>query len=312
MPLTDLGALTDAHNARMRTIDPLIPQECVPQPEVDSDRLLAVPDGVAYAHRNQVDPTSMMACWGALDQRSLIQTRIGGDDPARTMRALLSAWRRADDEPGEAQTSAAVTWASRDTVMVRALLDAGLVPHVVVAAREAGRPAASRGRAAVEIRRLEPDLVSQAARLALAVVEWDAQFGGVTVRESTPDRLHEEMAEMASAPDERAWLAFVDGAPVGLVSVDIPAKPWMASMVNAARPAYLGFLSVASGRRSAGVGSALVEHVHSLVDAAGCDVTLLHHALLNPLSGPFWNQWGYRPLWTGYAVRPHTALTDPR
>jgi GNAT superfamily N-acetyltransferase len=309
--VTDLQALTDAHNARMRAIDPLIPPAGVPEPEIDEDRLLTVPGAAAYTHCNQVDPETLLACWGALERHSLIDVRVAGEDPARSLRALLSAWGRelrVGNQDGTDETGATFTWPSRDAAMVRPLLEHGLVPHVVVAARTAGRASAPRERADVEIRRLEPDRVDDAARLALAIVEWDAQFGSVTVRPSTLGCLHEELAEAAADPNESAWLAYADGDPVGLVSVDIPAKPWMAAIVNAQRPAYLGFLSVVPGRRSAGVGSALVEHVHRRVDAAGCDVTLLHHAVLNPLSGPFWNQWGYRPLWTGYDVRPHTAV----
>jgi len=35
---------------------------------------------------------------------------------------------------------------------------------------------------------------------------------------------------------------------------------------------------------------------------------LLHYALMNPLSAPFWNRMGYRPLWTGWEVRPAASL----
>jgi hypothetical protein len=35
---------------------------------------------------------------------------------------------------------------------------------------------------------------------------------------------------------------------------------------------------------------------------------LLHYAQLNPLSAPFWNRMGYRPLWTGWEVRPAVSL----
>ena len=38
------------------------------------------------------------------------------------------------------------------------------------------------------------------------------------------------------------------------------------------------------------------------------DTTLLHFAQLNPLSAPFWSRMGYRPLWTGWEVRPAASL----
>ena len=40
----------------------------------------------------------------------------------------------------------------------------------------------------------------------------------------------------------------------------------------------------------------------------GLDRLLLHYAQLNPLSAPFWNRMGYRPLWTGWEVRPAASL----
>jgi hypothetical protein len=35
---------------------------------------------------------------------------------------------------------------------------------------------------------------------------------------------------------------------------------------------------------------------------------LLHYELLNPRSGPFWSQQGYRPLWTALEARPASRL----
>ena len=29
---------------------------------------------------------------------------------------------------------------------------------------------------------------------------------------------------------------------------------------------------------------------------------------MNPLSAPFWSRMGYRPLWTGWEVRPAASL----
>ena len=36
-------------------------------------------------------------------------------------------------------------------------------------------------------------------------------------------------------------------------------------------------------------------------------VTLLHYEQVNPLSGPFWHQQGYRPLWTTWEARPASS-----
>ena len=54
--------------------------------------------------------------------------------------------------------------------------------------------------------------------------------------------------------------------------------------------------------------AALVRHANGFLDTAGIAVTLLHYALANPRSGPFWARMGYRPLWTSWQARPAAAL----
>jgi len=71
---------------------------------------------------------------------------------------------------------------------------------------------------------------------------------------------------------------------------------------------YLQTMFVRPGVRGSGVGAALVRHVHGVLDARGVQTTLLHYALMNPLSAPFWNRMGYRPLGTGWEVRPAASL----
>jgi GNAT superfamily N-acetyltransferase len=79
-------------------------------------------------------------------------------------------------------------------------------------------------------------------------------------------------------------------------------------MARGGATAYLQTMFVRPGERGAGIGAALVRHAHAVLDARGVQTTLLHYAQLNPLSAPFWNRMGYRPLWTGWEVRPATAL----
>ncbi len=71
---------------------------------------------------------------------------------------------------------------------------------------------------------------------------------------------------------------------------------------------YLQTMFVRPDERGGGVGAALVRHVHAVLDARGVQTTLLHYAQVNPLSAPFWGRMGYRPLWTGWEVRPAAAL----
>jgi GNAT superfamily N-acetyltransferase len=92
--------------------------------------------------------------------------------------------------------------------------------------------------------------------------------------------------------------------PITVIAVR-SARPELA---EPARPAELPTLFVRPGERGRGVGTALVRHVHAVLGARGVDTTLLHYEQLNPLSGPFWSRMGYRPLWTGWEVRPAASL----
>ena len=56
------------------------------------------------------------------------------------------------------------------------------------------------------------------------------------------------------------------------------------------------------------VRDAVDEINRAVLDARGVDTTLLHYAQLNPLSAPFWSRMGYRPLRTGWEVRPAASL----
>jgi GNAT superfamily N-acetyltransferase len=79
-------------------------------------------------------------------------------------------------------------------------------------------------------------------------------------------------------------------------------------MTGCTPAAYLQTMFVDEEERGTGVGSAMVRNLHARLDADGVAVTLLHHSQVNPLSGPFWNRMGYRPLWTSWEARPASAL----
>ena len=114
---------------------------------------------------------------------------------------------------------------------------------------------------------------------------------------------------MLAAPDPWVWLAERDGAPFGLLYAERPESAgWIAPMVRAAPVAYLELMEVLPGERGRGVAAALVAQLHQAADESGVAVTLLHYEQLNPLSGPFWSQQGYRPLWTSWEARPASTL----
>ena len=86
------------------------------------------------------------------------------------------------------------------------------------------------------------------------------------------------------------------------------AADWIAPMTAASPVAYLYLAGVATGDRGGGVGTALAARAHEEIEAAGVAATLLHFALPNPLSAPFWAMQGHRPLWTAWEARPAGTL----
>jgi GNAT superfamily N-acetyltransferase len=286
-----------------------------------AEELLTVPGAAGVARASTIDPESMASCWGTLRIHNLVMARAAGgtgdrpDAAARAMAGLLARWQahvaaQPLDDHGE--SSAVLSWPSRDTVMTKLFLSHGLLPAVVVGARAGGRPMApARLPEGVSIRPLQERDVAGAAALQLAVVAWDSQFGGVHLRPSTPARSRDEVLAQLAAGPVRAWVAEQAGEIMGYVSIEWPSDTaWFTGLAagDRSRMAYLGCMSVQAGRRSGGIGTALAAHVHGHLDAAGVKLTLLHYAALNPLSAPFWARCGYRPLWTTWKAVPHTAV----
>jgi GNAT superfamily N-acetyltransferase len=108
-----------------------------------------------------------------------------------------------------------------------------------------------------------------------------------------PGLVQDEITEINAAVDRR-WRG-----------ID-PLLPEPGDLPEACRPNPL--VAAGPGERGTGAGGALIRHVHDALDARGIDLTLLHHAQLNPLSAPFWHRMGYRPLWTTWEARPASTL----
>ena len=308
----DIGEVTSAHHERLRHVDQLLPVPAIPQP-AEGDALIGVEsdDSVALgvARCKVFDGDSPAATWGALRRHSLT-VRLAGPAPEATFDALLAAWDEHLDRvatPGDPETAALVNWPSHDTKPVPALLRHGFAPLVVLAARRSGRSGPTRPGTGVRIRPARGSDVEVLADLNLAVVEYDTRFGVVTARPATRDGLLAEyttiLARDAESPG--VWLAERAGEPVGMVAIDLPPHAdRLAGMVTTAPVGYIGCLFVREDERGGGVGGALVAQAHGALEAAGVPVTLLHHAVPNPTSTPFWYSQGYRPLWTTWQRRP--------
>jgi GNAT superfamily N-acetyltransferase len=273
------------------------------------------PAGLAVCRHEYVPAATLNQTWGMAGRFSLIM-RLREADTDAALDDLLGQWRGhlADlPEAGASDTAAMISWPSRDVTGVNALLRHGLQALTVIAVRSssagAGTAADGAGPAGLVIREAGPADLSVVTEFEMGVIRYDALFGSAIVRPATEALVRAETRAALAARPVWAWLAERDGQPVGLVHVQPPGPSgWIAGMARGDATAYLQTMFVRPAERGTGTGAALVGHAHAVLDARGVQTTLLHYAQLNPLSAPFWNRMGYRPLWTGWEVRPATAL----
>ncbi len=302
---------------RWLAIDPLLPSPGPARAACGADLVVAADDGALAAvggcehwapHADSLDVS-----WGAARQYQL-SVRVADLADPRPLDELLSRWKEhlrdltgaADDD-----TAAVVTWPSRDTRGVKTLLAHGLAPLAVVAARTsvAAGEHGEATRDGLRVRRAVAADLDDLVRLGLEVVRFDSLVSGVTERPSTAAALRAEFTAMLADEQPWLWLAETDGGAVGMLAAQRPATArWIAPMARHEPVAYLLLMGVAARHRGAGIGAAMVAHLHREVRAAGVAVTLLHYAPMNPLSAPFWSQQGYRPLWTVWEAIPARTL----
>ena len=282
------------------------------------------PAGLAVCRHEHVPDGTLNQTWGPAGRFSLI-LRVRDTDTAAAVDDLLGQWRdhlAGLPEAAARDTAAMVSWPSRDVTGVSALLRHGMQPLTVIAIRTAASAPAgsasagddparssSAGNAGLVIREAGPEDLDVVTEFELGVIRYDALFGAAIIRPATEALVRAETQASLGTRPAWAWLAERDGQPVGLVHVQPPGQAgWIAGMARGGMTAYLQTMFVRPGLRGTGVGAALVRHAHAVLDARGVQTTLLHYAQVNPLSAPFWNRMGYRPLWTGWEVRPAASL----
>jgi GNAT superfamily N-acetyltransferase len=300
---------------RWRTLDPLLPAPseltagCAEPFQVS--RADGRPAGFAVCRHQSFPDDSLSQTWGTAT-RYVLTLRLRERDTAPALDHLLSQWRDHLNEVSEARgedTSALVTWPTRDTSGVRALLRHGLQPMTVLAVRVAGRPVPAVDVNGLVIRQAVADDLDAVAAMELGVIKYDEQFGGSVPRSMTAALVRADTQIALGKQPEWCWLAERDGEPVGLLVVQPPAESsWIAMMTGPRPAAYLSTLFVQPQERGAGTGAALVRRAHAQLDDQGVAVTMLHHSQVNPVSGPFWSRMGYRPLWTSWESRPAMML----
>ncbi len=271
------------------------------------------PTGLGVCLHQFVPADTLNQTWGMASRFSLT-LGLREPDTSAAMDELLGQWHDhlvGLPEAGAADSAAMVTWPARDVTGMNALLRRGMQALTVIAIRPAG-PAVPDGAAEITglvIREAGLGDLDVVTEFEMGVIRYDAQFGAAIIRPATEALVRAETQAALAARPAWAWLAEQDGQPVGLVHVQPPEySGWIAGMTRPGVTVYLQTMFVRPGLRGSGVGAALVRHVHGVLDARGVQTTLLHYALMNPLSGPFWNRMGYRPLWTGWEVRPAASL----
>ncbi|MET9626653.1 GNAT family N-acetyltransferase [Lentzea sp. NPDC006480] len=244
------------------------------------------------------DPDSLLPTWGAIRTHGL-NWQPGWDLPA-----LLDEWETRLTGVDDPDTAAIVTLPSHETADALPLVRHGFAPLIVVAERRAGHAVAQRP-SDVTIRPATHADLDVAVELNMHTIRYDTAFGMISERPNSAEHLRTTYTEVLDRDHESMWLAVRGDTPVGMAYADMPSHAqWMERFTEARPFAYLGHLGIRPDARGSGAGSALVAHVHSLLDGAGVASALLHHALPNPRSTPFWYSHGYRPQWTTWVRRP--------
>jgi GNAT superfamily N-acetyltransferase len=304
---------------RWQGVDSLLPTPELPAPAGACDAMptVAGADGqlraIGMCEHWRGDPEALDLTWGAA-WRFQFTARVMGPDVAAHLDGLLGLWRAhltGTPEAADPDTAAVVLWPSRDIDGVGTLLQHGFAPRGVIAARRgelAARTPRTSAPTNARVRRAGPRDIDAVVRLGLEVVRYDAHFGGVVERLSTPAALRAELAGMLAEPEPWIWLAERDGSAVGVLIAEPPPAQWIAPLIGAAPVAYNMLTFVAPADRGSGLAAALVRRFHNASAAAAVPVTLLHYEQTNPLSAPFWARQGYRPLWTSWEARPACTM----
>lgn len=302
------SALLAAQSTRFERLDALLPP-AAPPPEGDV-LTTALDDGTRVAGvvvRGELDPGTVPTLWSALLVWELypLLGEAGGAGMAALLRELRGQVGGTLTEPDSA---CLVTWPSRDTESSRPLLAVGFAPLSNLAVRTGPPPAGTGSRTSVRLAGTAD--LDTVVRLALAELAYSTALGVTPAR---PDGAEIKRTALAGQLEdgEPMWLAERDGVPLGLAHCrlfDVGATAPLATRLRPGRWGYVNSVSVLPRARGAGVGRDLMAMVHQELHRAGATGTFLYFHPVNPLASVFWARQGYRPLWTGWELRPATAF----
>ncbi len=290
--LTDL---TLAHNRWLAEVDPL----AGPAADLSAEqvRTTTVDGIVAGWQTTRTDPDETYSMW-VPDVVETLVLRSPTPPTAHAFGRLLDAWLTERDPVAASLT---VTVPALLVQAIPALLEHGFVPRTAAAARLVGEAPAPTERPGLEIRQARPDDRDAVLELLWELHVDELPYGATIDRPQARDHLGAYTDQALGWPDW-AWVAVRDGEPVGVVTLNPPDdSQWVAPLVSVGPVSYLGFAAVTRRVRAGGVGGALVQRAMHRAHRAGCQVVLLDHAALSPLSSTFWHRRGFRPVWQRWA-----------
>jgi GNAT superfamily N-acetyltransferase len=301
------SALLAAQTTRFERLDALLPPAA---PLPDGHVLTA-----ALRHGDRVagsvvriahEPDAAATLWSARHVLELYP--LLGDADAAGMEALLREFARVVARTTPAPDSACVvTWPSRDAPAAGPLLGHGFAPLSVLAVRTGAAPPPPAGPA---VRPAGPADLDAVVDLELAELAYSTDLGVTPPRADAAEIRRASLAHQLGQ-GEPVWLAERDGVAVGVAHcrlIDVATTSALATRLRPGRWGYVNSVSVLPTARGTGVGRELMAVAHHELHTAGATATFLYHHPVNPLASVFWARQGYRPLWTGWEVRPAGAL----
>lgn len=311
----ELDTALQRMNALARGLDPQLPERIGLGGPGAADPLLVVRDGrigaVGVCAVETLEPGHPEALWGSYRSAEL---RMGWDGDEGPVGELLERWieRTAAElgDPGDWESSLWLRAPSRDSALVRPLLAHGFalvdITAIRVGARGSDAQQALERLAAAGVQ-LRPAVLEDAGLLGemdAELLAHDAQHGGVELREGAAQVLQAGIEERLRADPGWTWVVERGGAPVGYLSIEIDRDRHREKCAPGGRVAFVQAMYLRPVVRGDGIGEAVVEFGHGLLEREGFDRVLLSYAALNPRSGPFWCRMGYRPLWGVWQRRP--------
>lgn len=303
--MMDMQNLLVREGVRRKVIDKLLP---APLPPAADDEILSGTDGIGVFRHTRESADSPRALWGPLDQYRLSSCLVA-DPLEKNLDALLTSWRerlREEVDIPAHDLCASISWPSRDTAASPILERHGFRPSTSIGVRvrtNSSRKSPPPPRE-VSVRPATLSDLEGVRKLWEELVHYDAQFGSTIAREGMEQILRNKARE--AVLDQVGWtlVAEVSDDLAGFVRVaSREHSTWTSGLIAVASTVYLEALSVTPNARGLGIGSALANAVHRLIDAAAIDATLLHYTPSNPLSAPFWHRMSYRPLWTTWRTQ---------